>query len=104
MKKRLFYWLKKKAHRPLIELDDYASQIEAGVKATISNLVPGSVLVASDHFSFEVYIEPENWQLRKMGEQISFIEDEIRKFVTVYGKSRQLFVRMTDKEVNELKK
>lgn len=92
---RLYYCLKKKAHRELVELTTWSESIAQGIcRAMGENLVPNSVRVEKNQFSFEVYFEPTNSSLRKMGEHISFIRKEIRNYVTTYGRSRQLFHRV----------
>lgn len=98
-----FYRIKKKDHRGMIDLLLHAIEIIMGVTLAMGDdLVEGSIRVEKDYFSFELKNFVRNARLRQMGKNISFIEREIRKYVTTYGKSRQLFVRMTEKQINDI--
>lgn len=102
---RIYYRIKKKKHRDLINLLHFVAELFAGVSLAMGdNLVAGSFHVSRKYFSFELQYDIQNSRARLMGRKISFIESEIRKYVTTYGNSRQLFVRMTDKQIRDLDK
>ena len=94
-----FYRLKLKANREAVDIRSFGSMIKQAIEKKISPLIEDSIRVEKRFFSFQTKYAVPDQMLRQMGKEISFTEEEARRFVVQYGQSRQLFVRMKEREV-----
>ena len=96
-----FYRLKLKANRENLDIRWFGYMIKLALEKVIPMLVEDSLRIEKGFFFFQTHYPVLNGRLRKLGREISFTEEEARRFVVQYGKSRQLFVRMKDHEIEK---
>lgn len=94
-----FYHLKLKANRENLDVRLFGYMIKLAVEKMIPMLIEDSLRVEKNFFFFQTKYLVPNHMLRQMGEEFSFTEEEARRYVVQYGKSRQLFVRMKENEI-----
>lgn len=96
-----FYRLKLKANRENLDVRWFGYMIKQAVEKKIPMLIENSLRVEKGFFYFQTKYPVPNQMLRQMGKEISFTEEEARRYVVLYGNSRQLFARMKELEIEK---
>ena len=94
-----FYHLKLKANREAVDVRLFGYMIKLALEKIIPMLVEDSLRIEKGFFFFQSYRPVTDSQVRQLGKEISFTEEEARRYVVQYGNSRQLFVRMKENEI-----